>query len=114
MYLTSISLSYFFLGISLIALGFLFYFKVLVIKTSPDKDSRKKIIGKMKDPDDWRDRNNKMAYVSLFWTIISIGIFIYLKFFFTAGLVSIMYLIAYIAFIVISTSFFGVKRKTKG
>ena len=113
MFLTSISLSYFFLGITLIALGFLFYFKVLVIKTDPEKSSRKNIIGKMKDPDSWRARNNKMAYVSLFWAIISLAIFIYLKFFFTAGLISIIYLIAYIALVVISTSLFGVRRKSK-
>lgn len=111
MTITSISLSYYFLGVSIIALCFLFYFKTLVIKTSKNSETKENIIGNMKDPDAWRSRNNKMAYVSLFWTIISLAAFIYLKFFMISKLISIIYLIVYVVVIALSLIFFGIGRK---
>lgn len=105
------SSSYLFLGISIIALLFFLYYKFLVINTGDTSKRRDKIIGSMKDPEHWRQRNNIMAYVSLFWTIISIAIFIYLKFFHTAGLVSIIYVFIYSAVIVLSISVFLKQNK---
>ncbi|MGH4118695.1 hypothetical protein [Clostridium sp.] len=111
MNITSISLSYVFLGIFIIALIFFLYYKFIVINTGEKSKRRDKIIGSMKDPDNWRDRNNKMAYVSLFWTIISISVFIYLKFFHTAGLISIIYVFVYLTVIVVSVSLFLTQNK---
>lgn len=109
MLVTSISLSYIFFGLGAIALIFFLYFKLLVIKSSPHSSSRESIIGEMKDPDGWRDRNNKMSYLSLFWTILSIGIFIYLKFYYSTGLISIIIPFIYIGLIAVSASFFSNK-----
>lgn len=111
MAITSLSLSYYFLGVSIIALTFLFYFKTLVIRTSKENESRDKIIGNMKDPDAWRSRNNKMSYVSLFWTIISLAAFIYLKFFMASRLIPIIYLIVYLVAVALSLILFGIGRK---
>lgn len=105
------SSSYLFLGISIISLLFFLYYKFLVVNTGDTSKRRDKIIGSMKDPDNWRDRNNKMSYVSLFWAIISIAIFIYLKFFRTAGLISIIYVFIYSAVIVLSVSVFLKQNK---
>ena len=112
MYITSISLSYALLITTIISCCFFVYFKTLVIKTSSAKESKDKILGKMKEPKAWRSRNNKMSYVSLFWTVISLLLFIYLKFFFIASLVSIIYIFAYIALIVITAALTGLKNKT--
>lgn len=112
MNMTSSSLSYLFLIISALCLIFLFYFKILVINTSDDSKKKAKIIGSMKDPDAWRSRNNTMFYVFLFWTIISFLVFVYLKYFFGQGLISAIYVIAYLAIMVISIGLFGMKRKT--
>ncbi len=57
-----------------------------------------KIVGNMKDPKTWLNRNNRMAYVSLFWFIVSLAIFIYLKFFTMPTIISILYVIGYIFF----------------
>lgn len=111
MLVTSISLSYAFFGVGVIALICFVYFKLLVVKTSPEKTSRKSIIGEMKDPDTWRDRNNKMSYLSLFWALLSIGIFIYLKFFYPSGLISIVIPFVYLALIAVSASFFSSRKK---
>ena len=111
MLITSISLSYFFLGVFIIAIGFSLYFKALVINTSPDSKKREKILGDMKDPISWRDRNNKMAYLAMFWSAISLILFIYLKFFYNANLISIIYLFVYLALIAVSTILFGGRRK---
>lgn len=102
MYITSISLSYIFLGISLISLSLFFYFKIISLKTSFDDDISKKIIGTIKKPNLWKRRNSIMAYISLLWSIVSIVLFIYLKFFFDIQLVSILYLFTYISLICIS------------
>ena len=111
MYITSISLSYALLGVTIIACGFFVYFKTLVIKTGDTKESKDGILGKMKDPEAWRNRNNKMSYVSLFWTVVSLLLFIYLKFFLASSLVSLLYIFAYISLIVITTALTGVKHK---
>jgi len=111
MNITSISLSYALLGATLIACSFFIYFKTLVIKTGSGKDSKEKIIGTMKQPEVWRNRNNKMSYLSLFWTVVSLSLFVYLKFFHTSGLISILYIFAYIALIVISTALGRVKDR---
>jgi hypothetical protein len=111
MYITSISLCYALLGVTVIACGFFVYFKTLVIKTENTKEGKDKILGKMKDPVAWRNKNNRMSYVSLFWTVVSLLLFIYLKFFLAASLVSILYIFAYIALIVITAAFAGMKNK---
>lgn len=112
MNMTSSSLSYLFLVIAAFCLLFLFYFKILVMNTAEQSKRKDKIIGNMKDPDAWRNRNNKMSYVFLFWTIVSFLVFVYLKYFFGLGLISAIYVIAYLAVMVISISFFGMKRKS--
>lgn len=112
MNITSMLLSYIFFGISIVALCFSLYFKLLVIKTSPDSRSRDKIIGDMKDPLTWREKNNNMAYICIFWALVSLAFFIYLKFFYTAGLISILYIFIYIAVIAVSISVVGTKKKT--
>ncbi len=113
MEITSFSLSYLFLGIFFISLIFFIYFKVLVVKTEPNNKSKEKIIGTMKNPDIWRDKNTKMSYVSAFWTVLSLILFIYFKFFYKTGLVNIIYFFAYIAVIVLSIVFWGVKNNNK-
>jgi hypothetical protein len=113
MNVSNISLSYAFLGIALIAAIFFIYFKVLIVKTSPDNDSREAIIGEMKDPDNWRNKNNKMAYIFLFWTIISTGIFIYFKFFHSDGVTSLVIPFGYLAVVAISAILLGSRNKNK-
>jgi magnesium-transporting ATPase (P-type) len=93
---------------------FFFYYKYLVVNTGDKSKRRDKIIGSMKDPEDWRGRNNKMAYVSLFWTIISIIVFIYLKFFYQSGLISIIYVFVYLVAVVLSVSLFLKQNKVVG
>lgn len=111
MYITSISISYVFLGVTLISVAFAVYFKTLVIKTSPNKNTREKILGNMKDPITWRHKNNIASYVALFWTILSLCLFIYFKFFYVASLISIYYLYIYAALIVISLFYFISRKK---
>ncbi len=111
MNLTSMSLSYMFIGVSIVAFIFFLYYKYLVINTGTESKKRGKIIGSMKDPDHWRARNNKMAFISLFWAIISIIAFIYLKFFNQSGLISIIYVFIYAALIVISIAVFLKQNK---
>ncbi|WP_234118630.1 hypothetical protein [Clostridium hydrogenum] len=112
MNVTSISLSYWFLGISLISLLFSLYFKNLVIKTSPGNKSRDKIIGTMKDPMAWREKNNILAYISIFWTVVSLLLFIYFKFLNASQLISIYYVFAYVAIIALSLILIKVKSKS--
>lgn len=102
MFVTSISFSYFFLGIALISLVFCIYYKAIVVKTSPDNRSRDKIIGRMKDPISWRKKNNIMGNTYIFWCLASLALFIYFKFFFTAGLIPIYYVFIYIGVMAIS------------
>jgi hypothetical protein len=112
MNMTSSALSYLFIAIAIIDLAFVFYFKVLVMNTSENSSRRKNIIGSMKDPDDWRSRNNRMSYIFLFWCIASFAVFVYLKYFFGTGLVSAIYVIGFLAAMVISIALFGIRRKT--
>lgn len=114
MNITSISLSYILLAISIIEFIFFLYYKFLVINTATKSKRRDKIIGSMKDPNQWRHRNNIMAFVSLFWAFISIVAFIYLKFFYKAGLISIIYVFIYFALIVLSVSLFLKTNKVVG
>lgn len=111
MNISSISLAYIFFGISIIAFVFFLYYKFLVINTGAKSKRRNKIIGSMKDPDNWRRRNNIMAFISLFWAFVSQCAFIYLKFFNKSGLISIIYVFVYIAVIVLSLSLFLKKNK---
>ena len=105
------SLSYVFFAISIVAFIFFLYYKFLVINTGATSKRRDKIIGSMKDPDQWRHRNNIMAFVSLFWAIVSQAAFIYLKFFYTSGLISIILVFVYLAVIVLSISIFLKQNK---
>ena len=111
MNLTKISVSYFFLGIGILAIIFYVYFKMLSIRTSPSSDNRDKIIGDMKDVDSWTEKNKRMEYLSLAWAIISIGIFAFLKFYYTAGLISALFPFIYLALIVISIMLFMPKKR---
>lgn len=114
MNITSISLSYIFFAISIIEFIFFFYYKFLVINTGDKSKRRNKIIGSMKDPEHWRHRNNIMAFISLSWAFISILAFIYLKFFYKSGLISIIYVFIYLAIIVLSVSLFLKSNKVVG
>lgn len=100
-----------FFAVSIIEFIFFLYYKFLVINTGAKSKRRENIIGTMKDPEHWRNRNNIIAFISLFWALISIIAFIYLKFFFTTGLLSIVYVFIYIAVIVLSVSVFIKKNK---
>ena len=111
MNMTSSALSYLFIAITIIDLVFVLYFKVLVMNTSEHSSKRKNIIGSMKDPDDWRRRNNRMSYIFLFWCIASFAVFVYLKYFFGTGLVSAIYVIGFLGAMVISIALFGIRRK---
>ncbi|MCS4476297.1 hypothetical protein JQ032_13685 [Clostridium botulinum] len=68
----------------------------------------------MKEPKTWLNRNNRMAYVSLFWAIVSLAVFIYLKFFIMPTIISILYVIGYAFLIVISVAIAGMKKQEKG
>ncbi len=113
MFVTSISISYLFLGVFIISLGFSLYFKILVINTKPGNLRREKIIGSMKDPITWRKKNNYMSYLSIFWSAISLGLFIYFKYFYKAGLVNLIYIFIYIGIVTISILFLGKVHKNK-
>lgn len=112
MYVTSTSLSYIFLGMFLIALAFFLYFKSLVVKTNSQSSSRKRIVGNMHNPEEWRHKNSNMSNLAGFWGVLSLILFIYLKFFYAAGLINMSYLIIYLAIEVISVIFFGIRRKS--
>jgi magnesium-transporting ATPase (P-type) len=110
--LTSISLSYFFLAISILSIAEYLYFKLLTIKTAPDSDKRADIIGNMKDPESWRERNRRMSHVCLFWFIVSIAIFVILKFFYQLTLIPMIYLIIYAIIVLLSVILYpGIKKK---
>lgn len=59
MFITKISLSYFFLIIGIIAIVFYVYFKFLIIKSSPNNKDNEKILGNMKDVSRWLDKTQK-------------------------------------------------------
>lgn len=97
--------------VSIIEFIFFLYYKFLVINTGTKSKRRNNIVGTMKDPENWRNRNNIIAFISLFWALISIITFIYLKFFYVTGLLSIIYVFIYIVAIVLSVSIFIKKNK---
>ncbi|WP_410506379.1 hypothetical protein ACER0A_006075 [Haloimpatiens sp. FM7315] len=101
MYITSISLSYIFLAIGVLSFIFFLYFRIILMKSS-NKKSNTKILGKTKNPEIWRNKNNRMSYISFFWFALSVGFFVYFKFFFTSNLLSISYLFIYIALITVT------------
>ncbi|MBC2580118.1 hypothetical protein [Clostridium sp. DJ247] len=110
--LTGISLSYFFLTMAIISIAAYLYFKLLVIKSSPDSDKADKIIGNMKDPESWRHRNTRMYHLCMFWFIVSTAAFVILKFFYMMTLIPITYLIIYAVLVVLSILIYpGLKKK---
>lgn len=111
MYLTSISFSYFILGVSIVCIASYLYFKLLFTKTSFESHSRAKIIGQMKDPEGWRTKNGRMAKVCMFWFVISIIIYASIKFLFTISLISITYLLIYVVLILLSIIFASIVKK---
>lgn len=111
MYLTSISLSYFFLALAIATVAAYLYFKLLVIKSDPENPSREKIIGNMKDPVNWRERNRRMSFVCLFWFILSTIAFVILKFLYPLALIPIMVLVIYAILIVASIVLFSREKK---
>ncbi|WP_102400462.1 hypothetical protein [Haloimpatiens massiliensis] len=114
MYITTISLSYVFLAMGIISLLFFSYFKFILVNSHKNSDNSKKIIGNMKNQKNWETKNNILSYICLFWAILSITIFIYLKFYYTASLLSIVYLFVYIAFIALTLFMvLTVKEKVK-
>ena len=111
MNITTISSAYIFLAIFVVEFLSFLYYIFLVGNTGEKSKKRDKIIGTMKDPEHWRQRNNIMAYVCLFWSITSIIAFIYLKFFAKSPLISIIYVFVYLALIVVSVSVFLKQHK---
>lgn len=111
MYLTSISLSYFFLAVAITTIAAYLYFKLLVIKSAPENADRENIIGNMKDPVSWRERNRRMSFVCLFWFIVSTIAFVVLKFLYPIALIPFMLLIIYAVLIVLSIVFFSRREK---
>lgn len=112
MNITRTSISYFFLGVGLIAIISYVYFKMLSIKSDPKSKDRDKIVGKMKDVDLWDEKNKRMEYLSLGWAVISIALFAFFKFFYTTGLISIIFPFVYIAIVAASIILFMPKKKT--
>lgn len=112
MNLTSISLSYYFLGIFFISAAFFTYFMLLTTKAGSSK-YEDKIIGQMKDPESWKIRNKRLTYICLLWSILSLIIFVYLKFIISPKLVSIIFVLIYIVLIIVSLLMFGVEKKVK-
>jgi hypothetical protein len=112
MNITSSSLSYLFIVTAVIFFIFFCYFKILVSNTSEGKPKKDKIIGNMKDPHTWREKNNRMSYIFLFWSVVSLCLFIYFKYFSGLSLVSLTYLLIYLVLIIISISLGGIKRKS--
>lgn len=111
MNITSISLSYVFMGVAVAALLAFLYFKIVVVKSSDNSSSHDKIVGSMRDPDTWRSKNNIMSYVSLFWAVVSAAAFIYLKYYVPSTLIPIWYLFLFAAALFISYGLFGFSRR---
>lgn len=111
MNMTSASLAYLFLIIAAVSCIFFFYFKILVMNTSEESKRRDKIIGDMKDPVNWRKRNNTMSYVFLFWTLVSFAVFVYIKYYLGLRLISAIYVIGFLVVMVISLIAFGAARR---
>lgn len=110
MYITSISLSYLFLIIGVFSIIAALYFYFIVNGASEESKYHDQIVGNMKDAETWKNSNKKMAYLFTFWAILSIAIFIYLKYFYGAALLSIFIAFIYAAVIIISSFIFSYKR----
>ncbi|KYH30337.1 hypothetical protein [Clostridium colicanis] len=111
MYVTSISLSYIFLGMFLIASALFLYFKSLVVKPLKKSPCKKEIIENMHSVKECRHKNSNMANLYGFWGILSLIIFIYLKFFYSFGFIRMNYLIVYLVLEIISIIFYKIKVK---
>lgn len=109
---STISLSYIFLGIFILAILFYLYFKFILVKSSPKSPTRDKIIGTMKKPEVWHERNKRMSYVALFWAIISLGIFVFLKYLYKSPIIPSFTIFIYLGIIVLSSILF-LPRKTR-
>lgn len=109
---STISLSYIFLGIFVIAILFYLYFKFVLIKSSPKSADKDKIIGTMKKPELWQERNKRMSYIALFWSIVSLGIFVFLKYLYKSPLIPSFMIFIYLGVIVLSSVLF-LPRKTR-
>ena len=114
MNINSISSAYIFLAIFVVEFISFLYYIFLVGNTSFKSEKRSKIIGTMKAPEHWRRRNNIMAYICLFWSIVSIAAFIYLKFFFKSPVISMVYVFVFLALIVVTVSVFLKSHKVVG
>lgn len=110
---SGISFSYIFLGIALISISFYLYFRLIYTESANYNSESSHIIGKMKDPENWRTKNNYMSYISLFWAIVSFSIFVALKFFFQISIISLAFLFIYIALIAVSAIYIVLKFKDK-
>ncbi|WP_097027353.1 hypothetical protein [Clostridium peptidivorans] len=108
---STISLSYMFLGIFVISILFYLYFKFILIKSSPKSPDKDKIIGTMKKPEVWQERNKRMSYIALFWSIISLAIFVFLKFLYKSPLIPSYMIFIYLGVIALSSILF-LPRKT--
>lgn len=106
MYVDSITLSYLFFIIGIVFLLFSLYFKLQFIKTSPSKNTRRKLLSKAKDPIVWREMRNLLSKLSLFWGVSSMIFFLYLNFIVYNTLTSITYLLVYCILILVSLILF--------
>lgn len=111
MNITSFYLSYLFLIFFVISFLFFVYFKMITIKSDSSKKSSKKIVGNMKSPSTWKRKNNTLSYICAFWSVLSLILFIYLKFFYSAGLINLTYFFVYMIIAILSVLFIGLKKK---
>ena len=65
----------------------------------------------MKNPVSWRERNNKMSFVCLFWFIVSTIAFVVLKFLYPVALVPFIFLVIYASSYSFINSIFFKRRK---
>ncbi len=111
MFVTNIFLSRIFFIATIICLILSLYFKIIVIKTSPGNRDRNRIIGNMKDPMTWREKNTTLSYILIIWSIVSLCLFAYLKFFNAPKIISIVYLFIYLAAVTVSILYFVLRKK---
>lgn len=106
MYIDSIFLSYLFFIIGIVSIIFSIYFKVQFVKTSPSKNTRRKLLSNAKDPIVWREMRKLLSKLSLFWGVSSIVFFLYLNLINYNTLTSIAYLLVYCILILLSLLLF--------
>ncbi|KGK87547.1 hypothetical protein SDC9_113315 [bioreactor metagenome] len=109
---STISLSYIFLGIFVVAILFYAYFKFVLIKSSDKSPDKDKIIGTMKKPEVWHERNKRMSYIALFWSVISLAVFVFLKYLYKSPIIPSFMIFIYLGVIVLSSVLF-LPRKTR-